>query len=129
MDIKTKFDVGNTCLFLMADKKDTTNVRVVEGVVSLINVRSDKYGTTWIYTVKDDTGNELDLEEEILCKNHQEIVKYLFRNENLRTFINKDHKISKRKDGSSDRNDLNSIFEQMALIGGARDGYSRHPYR
>ena len=99
MNIQTKFDVGDSCMFLQANE-NSTDIRVVEATVIKISFITTINGPELIYTVEDDRRNEMVLYEETLCTNHQEIIQHLFKNENVRTFINKNHKINKKKERS-----------------------------
>jgi len=103
MDISTKFDVGDTVLFMMAEKNNLVDIKIVEATVQSIDISIESGGGGHIitYEVKD-SRNTMELPEKYLCRNHKELVEYIFRSKNVRTFTSKDHKISKSKDPMDD---------------------------
>lgn len=95
MDIKTKFDIGDTVVFLMAEEGNLTSVHVVEGQISHIQIEKDISGSVIItYTVNDENGSEIEFEECELSFNHKELVQKLFE-KNMRVFPSGKHRPNK----------------------------------
>jgi len=113
MDIKTKFSVGDACLFLMAHKDDLTNVEIIEATVHVIDIRCTDEGHKLTYIIKDSKGLEMKMSEDKLSSSHKELIEYIFRAKNVRTFTSKKHKIS-NGDSKSDREALDEIFRDLA---------------
>ena len=115
MDIKTKFSVGDACLFLMAHKNDLTNVEIIEATIHVIDIKCTDDGHRLTYIVKDNKGSEIEMSEDKLSSSHKELIEYIFRAKNVRTFTSKKHKISNGK--ASDNyhtDDLQEIFRDLA---------------
>lgn len=93
MDVKTKFDVGDTVLFLMSERNHF-NVELFKGTIIGIEVIFGEYGdVSKEYHVKvKGRGVSEKLREAILCHNDREIVNYIFKDKNFRQYLNKDHK-------------------------------------
>ena len=117
MDIKTKFKIGDIVLFLMAEG-GALNVKLFKGIIREINInvsnggdnvniRKIYYDVSINHTV---TNNSITVDEKFLCSNDRNVIDYIFRNENLRQYLNKNN-----KEKIKDEDDMKTLDNDLDL--------------
>jgi len=98
MDIVTKFNIGDEAFFLMSVDSEI-DVKLFKVKVTKIDISMDESDDEPIinYTVAGYSGN-IVLGNDTLFRNHKEVIEYLFKDTNMRTYLNKNHKFKKKKE-------------------------------
>lgn len=114
MDIKTKFDIGDSALFLMSINNNSLDVKLMKGIIKRIDIIVDYGDLTLTYELKVEgqVGNPFTVGEEILCHNDKEIIEYIFKNKNLRQYLNKNHQEKINTDKDKEIN-IEEIFRRL----------------
>jgi len=98
MDIKTKFEIDDI-VFLLKSVGSVHNIVLLTGRVKNIDINMGDEEVSIKYTIYVKEYHEtLKLEENNLFSNHKEVVDYIFRKNNMRRYLDVNHKEEDKED-------------------------------